>query len=425
LRFSPNDAVIRQNLQNAEQSLKNAEAQELARQQQVVAYQQLQAEANSLNEKGSAASREGKWAEAINYYQEALKLTPDSVVIRQSLLDAEHNLKNAHAKESAPQKPIAPGKEAAPKGDFAKDNHELVNSLKGRGPANPQQLALKKSNPTIILPGWNPEELSNPQIYRIAKNLDSIKAPPPPLPAEKVTLEWSQLAAENSGVILKVVDSALLVWDIGWHVSKKASFLCTAILIGGKTVLAGEEGAFIFLTKKNEVYESALKYLKNPETAKRFVELHKEFKATGNVASKADQDMITAVKAISDPSLGSSGMKLAWDAMLSPEARVAMIQKACIEIGSALFVQGSMTHSADLARRKEIFDSIRLERNKAVSMLKTATDQVQQFELNRVITHANKRLSQLYHVYGAGPKLMGFIAGNYLCDEAEKTLKEK
>lgn len=296
------------------------------------------------------------------------------------------------------------------------ENNRKVSIAEAENLAS-QYLRAAQNIDSRILPRWSPAELSNPRIYRIAMSLDSIQVPPP-ISAREASINWN-VASDNSNMIFDGVDYGLLAWDIGGKIGTKTIYGKVA-LIAGKIFLAGEEGAFVFVTKKNETYERALKYLKNPSTSKQFADLVRELKEKGDISTAADPDIIKAVRAIADPSLGNSSMKLAWDAMLSPEATAAMAKKACLEIGTELFTTGVSNLSVDLERRKGIFDSIRLERNKAVNMLKSTADPVQGYELNRVIAHANKQLAFTYRTEEAGPAILGFMARQYLYKEADK-----
>ena len=269
-----------------------------------------------------------------------------------------------------------------------------------------------------VLPGWRPDELSNPQISKIARSLDSIKVPPP-IPSTEASIDWGKAAVHAAGG----VDYGMLALDIVGKIGSKHLVL-KGIVIATKTFIAGEDEALVFATKRNETYEKALKYLKDPATAKAFAYLVKELKEKGESSSTADQEMIKAARAIADPAL-TSVTKLVWDAMFSPDARTAMVKKACLEVGSELVSTGAAGAlsklSPDLEVRKGVFDAIRLERSKAVNMMKyVSPDSSQAYELNRVIAHANKQLELTYRTEQAGPKIMGFMAGQYAYKEAEK-----
>lgn len=274
-----------------------------------------------------------------------------------------------------------------------------------------------------VLPAWRPEEISNPQIYRIAKSLDSVHVPPP-IPSTDASINWSAVA-EQTSKMGDAVDYGMLALDVFGKIGSKHTVF-KLIVMGSKTLIAGEDGALLFATRQNETYEKALKYLKDPATSRTFAYMVKDLKEKGTTQIRSNPDMFEAAKAVASPSMGKTH-KLVLDAFLSPEARTAMLKKACLEIG-AEYALPHVTEAPlskvvkDLDGRKAIFDAIRLERNKAVSMMKGAS-RAEQYELNRVIAHANKQLERAYRTEQAGPKIMGFFAGQYIYKEAEKSLE--
>ena len=83
LKHSPNDQVIRQNLINARKAL--------AKDQKRNAY--------NLNKQGNQAYYSKNWKQAVNYYQNALRNSPNDRVIRQNLINAQNALKNEHTRK--------------------------------------------------------------------------------------------------------------------------------------------------------------------------------------------------------------------------------------------------------------------------------------------------------------------------------------
>jgi hypothetical protein len=270
-----------------------------------------------------------------------------------------------------------------------------------------------------VLPAWRPEEISNPQIYKIAKSLDAIRVPPP-IPSADASINWNVVAQQTSG-LGGAADYGMLALDLFGRIGAK-HMLFKGLVIGSKTLIAGAEGALLYVPRQTETYEKALKYLKDPATSKTFAYMVRDLKERGATSIQAAPDMLTAAKAVADPRVGDWRW-LVWDAFLSPEARTAMVKKACLEIGTELAATGAggilEKVSSDLAGRKAIFDAIRQERKKAVGMMKGATP-ADQHQLNRVIAHANKQLERTYRTEQAGPTLMGYFAGQYAYQEAEK-----
>lgn len=423
LKLFPEDATIQQNL-------KDAELQESTRQQQELAHQQQLAETLILNDKGIAAFRDRDWMSAINFFKEALKLSPSDAVIRQNLQNAEQNLKDSKLQELAHQKQLIKEQEAKRQHIFNERKAELLGSLMGDSSS---KLELLTDTP-VILPILNPAKISNPQISRIATNLNKITVPPLPAYVSKAWYEFLRPATEKSKSIMFGVDCALLAWDIAGHIGKGAASSYTVTLIAGKTIIAGAEGGLVFMTEKNDTYERALNFLKESKTAKQFSQMVWELKEKGAISKQSFQmvgelrekgtisareykDMIEAAKTVADE---KNSRRLFWDAMLSSDALAAMANEAMMEIGTTLFLDGSTSIGSDLVKRKAIFKSIRLERNLAVSKLRNTKIPAEIEDLKRVIAHANKQLSLLFHVEGAGPKIIGFLAGQESSEETKK-----
>jgi len=85
LNKSPNDKVIRQNLTNAQKAL----AKEYAKKKN----------ATNLNKKGNQAYNSKNWRQAIDYYKNALKNSPNNRVIKQNLIYAQKALAKEYAKK--------------------------------------------------------------------------------------------------------------------------------------------------------------------------------------------------------------------------------------------------------------------------------------------------------------------------------------
>jgi hypothetical protein len=287
--------------------------------------------------------------------------------------------------------------------------------LKDLGEMNPGGLGLKSvgSSPP---PAWD-VQITNPQIAKIAKGLDSIHVPPP-LPRSEASLSWKSLSLDgkSADTAMKVGDYLLEAWDLTETLGEKGSLYTKVLFIGGKVFIAGEDGAYVYLVKQNKVYEDALRYLKDPAMCHKFVELEKILQAKGHVPESADPNMLRAARAILNPALGNSSQKIAWDSMLSPEARAAMVRKACLEIGTELVSTGVSNSTeelfSDVTKRKELYEAVRLQRGEAQKMLKHTTDSLDKDQLQKVIAHGNSVLNDIYQF----EKIMPGLAANTIGD---------
>ena len=136
LRRSPNDSVIRQNLTNA----KNALAEENLRKGEE---EDRKREVVKLKEKGNQAYSSGNWKEAIDYYETALKKSPNDSVIRQNLTKAKNALVEEDARRQA----------QLAQAEFEKDKKEMLAQFKGGSGRG--RLSLKGSGRTSVLKQGN------------------------------------------------------------------------------------------------------------------------------------------------------------------------------------------------------------------------------------------------------------------------------
>jgi hypothetical protein len=257
-------------------------------------------------------------------------------------------------------------------------------------------------------PAWD-AQITNPQIAKLAKGLDAIQVPPP-LPLKEASLSWKKLYLNNESM-LDTIDHLLDFWELTGTLGEAASFHCKVILIAGKTFIAGEDGAYVHLVKQEQVYEDALRYLKDPARSRQFARLVQALKEKRPIPASTDADMVRAARAIIDPKLGSSSTRIAWDSMLSPEARAAMVRKASLEIGTELVSTGTQGLLYDLTKRKELYGAARLEREEARKMLKGA-DALDRDQLKKVIDHANYVLDDLYRLQQVVPTIAGGAVGD-------------
>jgi hypothetical protein len=285
--------------------------------------------------------------------------------------------------------------------------------------SGPGDLGLKSiKNPA---PAWD-AQITNPQIAKLAKGLDAIQVPSP-LPQKEASLSFEQVSNSSGTVLEKAGDVAFLAWDLLGKFGDKGSLHVKVILIAGRVFIAGEDGAYIHLVKQDKIYEDALHYLKDPATSRQFANIVRDLKEKGSAPASADPDMVRAARAISDPALGSSGTRIAWDSMMSPEARAAMARKACLEIGTELVhtgvSEGTENLLRDLTKRKELYAAARLEREEARRMLKHSTDALDKDQLRKVIAHANNTLEGIYRLERAGPVIGGELAAIHVERELE------
>ena len=260
----------------------------------------------------------------------------------------------------------------------------VFGSLKGldSGNANPTQSAWTRT-------------ITDPQVSPIAHRLASV-VPPLPIPAKEVKLDWKKVYL-NDDRLMNTLDLVVAGWEMTGVLGESISMPCKILIIGGKTFIAGEDGAYAFLVKKDADYDAALAYLKDPAKAKEFAHLVQDVRLQHEVPRNADPAMLRAAQAVVDPKLGDTGA-MVWDAMTSKEALSAMLRKVTLEVASELTPStGGLLK--DEAERKVMFDAVRLERKRATVMLeRTAVSEAQKEQLKTVIRQADKLSAEMYVV---------------------------
>jgi hypothetical protein len=325
-------------------------------------------------DKGNEFFKNKAWGQAIANYKEALDYSPEND-------DAKDNLQRAQSKADEAQKALAALEEARKNRADAimREAGETARRLQEERRVRARQLQADLDNVTI----------------------------PPRLAKSEVSLSWEKLKLGKDGdeTMLRMADGAVFAWDLTGTIGGKALPACKILLATGKVFIDGEDGAYVHLVKQENVYEGALQYLRNTATAEEFTGIVRALR-NGRAPESTDAGMLRAARAILDPALGNSGTQIAWDAMLSPEAKAAMVRKACIELGMELVSHGAEGSLSDFTRQKQAYDAIRVNREEARRMLKAATDPLDRIQLNEVIAHANRLLEQTYRLQEDSVKVL-------------------
>jgi len=334
----------------------------------------LKEASDDATDKGVEFYKKGDWGHAIASFKEALDYYPEND-------DAQYNLKQAQAKADDAQMALAALEKARKQRDeaIAAEAEETARRLQEGHRTRMRQLQSEIDNLTI----------------------------PPPLPKNEVSLSWDKLTLDKEGkqTMLRVADGVIMVWDLTGKLGGKALPACKILLMAGKVFIDGEDGAYVHLVRQEKVYEDALQYLRDPASAKEFSRIVRDLRQ-GKPAESADAGILRAARAILDPALGNSGTQIAWDAMLSPEAKAAMVRKACIELGMDLVSHGAEGVLADLTRQKQMYDALRVNREGARRMLKEATDPLDRAQLSEIVSHSNRFLEQTYRLEEGSVKVL-------------------
>ncbi len=217
---------------------------------------------------------------------------------------------------------------------------------------------------------------------------------PPPIPEKDLSLEWTTLLGKKDQErLILALDLLVLSWElrgtIGGKILPNAQLF---LVIPAKSLIAGADAAQVYVSERNTLADKALQYLKEPETARRFAYLLQNLKE-GNPISSQDADMLPAARA-----LLAGNTTIFWDAMLSSQARAAMVRAAAIEAGLAMVSEGTGGILKDLTwgrNARELFEEALNERKKAKALLKGA-NAADSEAIRDVITKNNEFISKLY-----------------------------
>jgi hypothetical protein len=272
-------------------------------------------------------------------------------------------------------------------------------------------------NPPVT-PSWT-TSITDPNIKPHAQHLASI-VPPPPIPPEEAKLSLEMLFNKVTGSaahhnyentylgderLAKTAELVVAGFEIAGTLGKTVVFPAHAVMIFGKTFIAGEDGAYLHLIKNEHDYEAAAAYLKDPALSQRFAHLVDDLHKNLPLPEGADPGMVQAARAITDPKLGNSGRSMAWDAITSPEAVSAMMRKAIIESTLEFVAYKADPVIESFSERKLLFDTVSAERAHAVEMIASKTASQQEKAQWKILIDRSDKL----------------IAGTYAMEKVERT----
>jgi hypothetical protein len=251
---------------------------------------------------------------------------------------------------------------------------------------------------TASQPAWD-ANITDPEVAVYARRLDSV-VPPLPIPEKEVSVTWKQIYLNNDR-LLDTTDLVVTAWELTGVLGETMAGPADWILIGGKTLIAGENGAYVYLTKKDDEYNAAFAYLKNPAQAQTFARLVQQVRNNQPLPASADPEMVKAARAITAPQ-PESGTAIIWDSMTSKEALSAMLRKATIEVGCREIGKADDKVINDVERRKVLFDSVNLERQQARKQLLAIKDVDKEKDLvqqlTAVIHEADRKIAGIYRL---------------------------
>jgi hypothetical protein len=258
----------------------------------------------------------------------------------------------------------------------------------------------------------------------LVRQLDGI-AVPSPLPSN-VSVKFSRRPEtdEKSARVLAGLEDGIAVLQVSTELFAKIDVPVTMIMAAGKSFIAAEDAADIYLIKEEALYRQASGYLRNPETRLGFTAIVRTIKEGKPLPAGANAEMVAAARAILDPKLGNSAFRIAGNALLSPEARSAAVSKFLIAL--AAFEAGEQAKDLynDIRRVNDpIYNEAMGWLQKAAVDIQQVTDPADRAVLEKGLAHANDIISRSYRAKGRD--LVGVITEFIAEPVLERLLDEK
>jgi hypothetical protein len=254
---------------------------------------------------------------------------------------------------------------------------------------------------------------------RLQNRLDRV-AVPPPLPARQVSIRFGRLAPEsaaNMRVLLGLEGGVASLQVVGtlWGVECVG---CKLILATGNTLLAGENGAEVYLTRKDALYREALRFLKERATGRQFTAIVRALREGKAPPEGSTPAMVHAARAILDPTLGNSGLHMTWDALWSPDARAAMLTRATLELGGdALGGMVGTEARQILSERDPAVQSLEDILTDAESARSTVWGAAHARYLQEIVDQCNGKIAAAYALQGAAGREMTSMFAKWAAEQ--------
>jgi 5S rRNA maturation endonuclease (ribonuclease M5) len=270
--------------------------------------------------------------------------------------------------------------------------------------------------------------ITDPRAAVYAHHLASI-VPPMPISEKEVSLDCKMIYMNGNKVLNDtdyVITGLQMVGVLGeFNVAGKI------LMIGSKTFIAGENGAYMYLVRRDKDFDAAAAYLKDPATAQAFAHLVDNVRQNRPLPPRADPAMVQAAQAINAHHAGDDiGGKqaivpIAWDFMTSPEAVSAMLRQAWIEAASELVSAGVGTQNHGIftsqAERKAMFDSLRMERKEVRTLMDmTRPGDELRTQLTSVVRHIDQTSADIWKMDKFGKRLISGAASVPIADATDK-----
>lgn len=336
-------------------------------------------------DKGVDCYNKKDWTCAIRWFREALEYDPDND-------DASYNLKKAI--ENA-----------------KRDEEELR-----------MRIILEKKEP---IPPPDPLAGMNEQQRKYMKEADNIVVPPPSWESMINTQAQSlRVGHKKENYLLVGVGTFVTAFDMvsstpattGGKVLNEAFKI---MVVGAKATIAAQQEADLVVFTKNATYERMLMLLKNPKLGPQLVSIIKLLNENKPIPPGSNDELVRLAKACKQPAQGTSSVRLAMNAMLSPEAKAAFIQTVNMELMDR--VSGKIREMVGTAVQNR-FKSLR-EANEKITegqqQLKAATDPACKSRIAAQLESLEKKMAPVKEI----PEYIFNMLSQF--DDISKLIKDK
>jgi hypothetical protein len=272
--------------------------------------------------------------------------------------------------------------------------------------------------------------ITDPQLAPIARRLASVV---PPMPIPEKDLPTVDQFYMNEDRVLKASDYVVAGFQMAGYMGKVSSFEVEAFMIAGKTLIAGQNGAYLYLGKRDAQFAAAAAYLKDPATEQTFAHLVDDVRQNRPIAASADPAMVEAARALNVHHAGSdtegrkANVPIMWDMMTSREALKAMLFRATVEVSGSILSHGmepGIDKLLEDPERKAMYDSLRLERTALRKRMEDPNiDNDLRGQITTLIKESDKRSADCYKVEKARERVANTAIGLKIPDALERVAK--
>lgn len=311
---------------------------------------------------------------------------------------------------------------------FSEDQIQLLGTLKGTGtgtlglktgsPTTNTTPATTSTNPLGLKTGSTPVPAIDPRILSLQEGMRQLRTQAPP-PLTDASLSFEKVEPNKTEAwLMNAEDFIIYAWSVKGRIGGKVLPWTNLVLVAGKVVLAGADGAQVYLIGQDRLYDDAARYLKkDPAIAEKFARLLQNLRQGRPVSPNTDPAMLRAANAILDPKLNHTGtIQITWDLLMTPEAKMAMVRRAVFEAGMYYLGEGSEGIVSDLKQRGEVCDAARTYRNLAQGEMKDTTSTEGREVLQQVSEGADSTMTELYKDPRFLPKTASYVEGLIIPD---------